>query len=190
MTLEIVILLAYAVASRLAYVGWVGHALQQQDAHQTLTRVAGIEAGYQHFRQRAAVLMRNDAFSIVLVSVMTRSTLDLPIPRVVTFIVAGLLMIVGLGSKVWAARTLGDDAYYWRNFFDLQEHAAPNPPGPYRYMDNPMYTVGYLHAYGFALALGSTAGLGIALFDQVAILVFHFLVEKPHYDRLTIGGSR
>ena len=190
MTIEIALILAYAVASRLAYVGWVGHALRQQDAHQAFTRAAGIEAGYQGFRQRATLLMRNDAFSIVLVCVLTRSTLDLGIPRVATFIVAGLLVIVGLGSKVWAAKTLGDDAYYWRNFFDPQEHAPPNPPGPYRYMDNPMYTVGYLHAYGFALALGSTAGLGIALFDQLAILAFHFLVEKPHYDRLTLGGNR
>ncbi len=181
--------IAYAVVSRLAYVGWVGHALRREDADQAFTRVAGIEAGYQRFRQRATVLMRNDAFGIVLVCVMTRSTLELAIPPAVTFIAAGLLIIVGLGSKVWAAKTLGDDAYYWRNFFDPQEHAPPNPPGPYRYMDNPMYTVGYLHAYGVALALGSTAGLAIALFDQVAILVFHFVVEKPHYDRLMLGGK-
>lgn len=181
---------AYALASRLAYVGWVGRVLRQQDAHQVLTKLDGLDAGYRRFRRRATILMRNDAFSIVLLCVMTRSTLNFPVPRAVTLVIAGLLVIVGLGTKLWAAQTLGDGAYYWRNFFDPHEHAPPNPPGPYRYLDDPMYTVGYLHAYGLALAFGSGAGLAVALFDQLAILAFHSLVEKPHYDRLTRSSNR
>ena len=52
--------------------------------------------------------------------------------------------------------------------------------GPYRWFRNPMYTVGYAHAYGFALAFLSWPGLLAALCDQVAILVFHLAVERPH----------
>lgn len=177
------IVIGYAVASRLAYVCWVGNALRQQDANQAFTRTAGIEAGFRRFRDRATLVMRNDAVSIVLVCVITRNTLDLP--HAIEWSVGGALIAIGLGMKTWAARTLGDDAYYWRNFFAPSAHVAPDPPGPYRWLDNPMYTVGYLHAYGLALALGSAAGLAISLFDQLAILAFHYLVEKPHYDRLT-----
>jgi hypothetical protein len=48
-----------------------------------------------------------------------------------------------------------------------------------------MYTVGYLHIYGFALVTASSLGLLAALFDQVAILAFYRSVEKPHFDRHT-----
>jgi hypothetical protein len=53
-----------------------------------------------------------------------------------------------------------------------------------------MYTVGYLHAYGFALVTGSWLGLLAAAFDQAAILVFHQLVEKPHFLRTPAGQVR
>jgi hypothetical protein len=50
-----------------------------------------------------------------------------------------------------------------------------------------MYTVGYLHAYGFALMCGSLWGLAAAVFDQAAILVFQHFVERPHVARLFAG---
>lgn len=179
------LVVAYAVASRLAYVLWVGHALRQQDLHQALTRVDGVAAGFQRFRHRATRLMRSDALGIILVCIVTRDTLTLGIPTAMRLSIAAVLIVIGLGTKIWAARTLGDDAYYWHNFFAPGMHVAPNPPGPYRFISNPMYTVGYVHAYGLALALASWPGLAISLFDQAAILIFHQLVEKPHYRRLT-----
>jgi hypothetical protein len=51
-----------------------------------------------------------------------------------------------------------------------------------------MYTVGYLQAYGLALITGSMAGLWAAAFLHLAILVFYFAVERPHFLRL--NGSR
>jgi len=185
MTTWVGVVIAYAIASRLAYVGWVGLALRSQDRDQSLTRRDGVEAGFQRFRTRAQWIMRNDAVAIILTCLITRDTLQVGISRAIVLLVAALLIVVGLGTKMWAARTLGDNAYYWHNFFSPEVHEAPDPPGPYRYLDNPMYTVGYLHAYGAALALGSAWGLAIAAFDQLAILAFHFLIEKPHYERLT-----
>src|SRR5207245_3927156 len=83
-----------------------------------------------------------------------------------------------------AAVTLGSDAYYWRNFFTPTGPVAPATTGPYRFLRNPMYTVGYLQTYGLALLVGSRFGLIMALFDQAAILVFYRRVEKPHFDKL------
>ena len=184
MTPLTLLVIGYAVASRLAYVIWVGAALRRQDRNQFFTRTDGAETGFQRFRATATLIMRNDAVAIVLVCLLTRNTLDLGIPTALRWLVAAILVVIGLGTKAWAARTLGDNAYYWHNFFVPGEHVAPDPPGPYRYLDNPMYTVGYLHAYGLALALASTAGFAVVLFDQLAILAFHHLIEKPHYDRL------
>jgi len=95
-----------------------------------------------------------------------------------------LLLLVGSATKLWAAVTLGSDAYYWRNFFTPTGPVAPATAGPYRFLRNPMYTVGYLQTYGLALLVGSRFGLILALFDQAAILVFYRRVEKPHFDKL------
>jgi protein-S-isoprenylcysteine O-methyltransferase Ste14 len=177
--------IGYHLASRLAYVVGIGVALIRQDRDQYFTRRLGVEAGYQRFRRWASVVMNNDAVSFVVLCLVTRQTLPVTIdPRIL--IGAGVLGIVaGLGIKSWAALRLGSGAYYWRNFFVPGKVSFPDPPGPYRYLENPMYTLGYLHAYGFALLSGSLPGLIAAAFDQASILLFLRWVEKPHFERLT-----
>jgi protein-S-isoprenylcysteine O-methyltransferase Ste14 len=61
---------------------------------------------------------------------------------------------------------------------------GPANAGPYRFLSNPMYTIGYLQTYGVALIVGSWPGLVAAVFAHVSILLFHFLIEKPHFERL------
>jgi len=47
-----------------------------------------------------------------------------------------------------------------------------------------MYGPGHLHAYGFALLAGSTAGLVAAAICQLSIYGFCLLVEGPFVQRL------
>ena len=180
---------AYAVASRLVYVGWVGFALRREERTQYFTRTFGVERGFRRFRLWTMIVMRNDAASLILTCILTRNTLNIGIPPVVEWLAGGALIVIGFGTKEWAARTLGNDAYYWHNFFEPGSHAAPNPPGPYRYIKNPMYTIGYLHAYGLAIVFDSAWGLVVTLFAQLGILAFHRLVEQPHYERLTVAAA-
>jgi protein-S-isoprenylcysteine O-methyltransferase Ste14 len=180
--------LAYCIASRLAYVLFTGIALRRQERHEAYTRVWGVEGGFRRFRRAVSVLMLNDVFAFGLLCVVTRGTLEVGVSRPALIAVGIVLVVVGISVKVWAANTLGGEAYYWYNFF-----APPKTPhvvlaGPYRFLSNPMYTVGYLQAYGFALITGSMAGLWAAAFLHLAILVFYFAVERPHFLRL--NGSR
>jgi len=165
----------YAILSRMAYVLFVGGALQRQE------RPA---AAFRGFRRRAALVMNHDAFAFILLCVVTRGTLVLPVPSVVLITTGVILVIIGLGVKLWAARTLGSDAYYWHNFFDPENARGPVSTGPYRYVSNPMYTIGYLQMYGLALITGSWPGMVAAAFAQAAILGFYLLVEKPHFEQL------
>jgi len=179
---------AYCLASRLAYVLFTGIALRRQERNAAYTRVWGVKGGFQRFRRAVSVLMVNDVFAFGLLCVVTRDTLDVGVPRAVLIALGVALVVVGISVKVWAANTLGGDAYYWYNFF-----APPKTPhvvlaGPYRFLSNPMYTVGYLQAYGFALITASMAGLWAAAFLHLTILVFYFAVERPHFLRL--NGSR
>ncbi len=179
--------LGYHIASRLAYVVGVGVALRRQDREQVFTRRDGVEAGFRRFRRLASTVMNNDGVSFGLLCVVTRETIHFA-PALL--LPAGfLLVLLGVSTKLWAAARLGSAAYYWHNFFAPGELVAPDPPGPYRYFKNPMYTVGNLHMYGVALVLGSLPGLVAAGFDQAALMLFYRWVEKPHLDALTRRAS-
>ncbi|MGH7530960.1 MAG: PEMT/PEM2 family methyltransferase [Gemmatimonadales bacterium] len=178
--------IAYVLASRLAYVLFVGIALRRQERAAVFTRDAGVARGFRRFRRIAAAVMYNDAAAFILLCYVTRDTLAAPVPRSVA-VGAGLaLALIGLGIKLWAARTLGADAYYWYNFFEPAPAGSRTPvsAGPYRFASNPMYTIGYLQTYGLALILASWPGLLAAVFAHAAILVFYVVVEKPHFERL------
>jgi len=174
----------YAILSRMAYVLFVGGVLRREDRDGVYTRRFGRVEAFRRFRRTASSIMNHDAFALVLLCVVTRNTWGLPIAPTTSFALGALLAVVGLGTKLWAARTLGSDAYYWHNFFDPEAATGPVSTGPYRFISSPMYTVGYLQAYGLALILRSFPGFIAAGFCQVAILTFHFVIEKPHFQRL------
>src|SRR3981189_2985466 len=130
------IALAYHLASRLAYVMYGGLTLHRQDRTAYLTKRYGAEAAFRRFRRVAAVVMANDAVSLAVLCLVSWNTLYLGVPR-------GLPIAGGAATKIGAAATLGD-GYYWHNFFRPADRIAPKVAGPYRWLKNPMYTVGYL----------------------------------------------
>ncbi len=168
----------------MAYVLFVGGVLRREDTSNVYTKRFGRAEAFRRFRRTAAWVMNHDAFAFVVLCLATRNTWRLPISGATAFAIGAGLGIVGLGTKLWAARTLGSNAYYWHNFFDPDEAIGPVATGPYRFISSPMYTVGYLQMYGLALMLRSFPGLIAAGFSQVAILTFYFLIEQPHFRRL------
>ncbi|HXO86149.1 MAG TPA: PEMT/PEM2 methyltransferase family protein [Gemmatimonadales bacterium] len=167
---------AYSILSRLAYVLFVGRSLRREEG-------AGSDA-FRRFRRRAAWVMNHDGFVFIVLCVVTRETWAVPLSTAVTVTAGAALVLLGAGTKIWAARTLGADAYYWRNFFEPDIASGPASSGPYRFVSNPMYTIGYLQTYGLALILRSFPGIIAAGFSQAAILAFYFIVERPHFRRL------
>jgi len=174
----------YAILSRMAYVLFVGGVLRREEREGRDTRRFGRVEAFRRFRWRAAIVMNHDAFAFVVLCLATRDMWQLALPAALTIGVGAVLVVIGLGTKLWAARTLGSNAYYWHNFFDPEAAIGPVSTGPYRFISSPMYTIGYLQTYGLALMLRSFPGLIAAVFSQTAILAFHFLVEKPHFQRL------
>jgi protein-S-isoprenylcysteine O-methyltransferase Ste14 len=187
-SMGIAIALAYHLASRLAYVLYVGLALRRQERTGYFTRRYGVEEGFRRFRRVAASLMYNDGLSFVALCLVSRNTLAVQLPHDLTVAAGIVFVVVGVLIKAWAGATLGHGAYYWSNFFEPASRTTPSSAGPYRFFRNPMYTVGYLPLYGIALLTQSLPGLIAALFDQAAILTFYRSVEKPHFDR-SIGQA-
>jgi protein-S-isoprenylcysteine O-methyltransferase Ste14 len=182
------IALAYHLASRLAYVLYIGLALRRQERTGDFTRRYGAEQGFRRFRRVAAIVMSNDGLSFVALCLVSRNTLPFQLPHDLAVAAGIVLVVVGVFTKAWAGATLGPRAYYWSNFFEPASRTAPSTAGPYRFFKNPMYTIGYLPLYGIALLVQSLPGLVAALFDQAAILTFYRSVEKPHFDR-SIGRA-
>jgi len=176
--------LVYAILSRLAYVVVVGWTLRREERARSSTTRFGPAEAFRRFRWRAALVMYHDGFAFILLCIATRNSWAVPMSSAVTFTVGAALALIGIGTKLWAARTLGADAYYWRNFFEPDAAIRPVSSGPYRFASNPMYTIGYLQTYGLALTLRSFPGIIAAGFSQAAILAFYFIVERPHFRRL------
>ncbi|HEY6208605.1 MAG TPA: methyltransferase [Gemmatimonadales bacterium] len=176
---------AYHLASRLAYVLYIGFTLKREDRTGHLTRSYGAVEAFRRFRRTAAAVMNNDALSFIALCVVTRRTLSVGLPPGWIMGAGAALVVVGVATKLWAVVTLGGGAYYWQNFFGRAARGVAKAAagGPYRFLKNPMYTVGYLPAYGLALMTGSLPGVVAALIDQAAILTFYRRVEKPHFDR-------
>ena len=175
---------AYAILSRMAYVLFVGYVLRREEREGFYTQRWGPVLGFRRFRRRAALVMNHDALAFILLCLVTRNTWSPPLPPVASWGAGAALIIAGLGTKFWAARTLGSEAYYWYNFFEPDAAIGPVSSGPYRFFSSPMYTIGYLQTYGLALLLRSFPGLIAAVFSQAAILTFYLLIEKPHFQRL------
>ncbi len=179
----------WCAASRLAYVGFVAESLRRRTTERPNTAETGADADWRRFRTRASWLMDNDAVAFGALCLVTRGSLDVPVPAW-AMIAAGLALIaIGLGTKVWASASLPDGAYHWRSFFVTEEVVRVSTIGPYRFLSNPMYTVGYAHAYGFALVFGSVWGLVAALCSQSLMLLFAAVVERPHFRDLRERAS-
>lgn len=175
---------AWFVACRLAYVLFVGLSLRAESKHGTLSRREGPEAAWLKFRARASWIMVGDAVAFGALCVVTRATFVLPGPAWPWLAAGALLVLIGVGTKAWATVHLAEGSFYWRDFFVPVEDRSRSASGPYRWLSNPMYTVGYAHAYGFALLMGSGAGLAGAVFSQLAISLLASQVERPHVHRL------
>lgn len=178
------------LAARLSYVLVVGTILFREDRARWFTERYGLEPGYRRFQRIASTLMNLDAVLFVVVCVLTRGTLATPWPGVLRIAVGVIAIVVGASTKLWALGTLGSAGYHWRDFFDHRHTATPQQTGLYRYLKNPMYTVGYLHVYGLALVFDSAVAIGLAVIMHIAILLFYFIVERPHFAALTRSSVR
>lgn len=172
---------SWFVASRLAYVLFVGTALRAEDRRDD--RGEGRGAAWERFSARASWLMDNDAVAFVALCLVTAGVFPPGIPWTATVVAGFLLCVVGVGVKVLAAASLPVGSYHWRDFFLLPESRTLLAPGLYRWVSNPMYTLGYAHVYGLALALRSWPGLAAGAFAQASILLLLVLVELPHLRR-------
>lgn len=95
-----------------------------------------------------------------------------------------LMFVSGFTVKIWAAKAVTIEIYYWKDMFLGKEITDFVLTGPYKYFKNPMYGIGQLPAYATAIWYGSEYGLIAAFSNQVLIFSFYYLVEKKFIKRV------
>ncbi len=177
------------LAARAAYVLFVGVSLRAQASGGWYTRRWGAEEGFRRFRTASMALMVNDVAAIGTVCWAGRGTLQGPTDPWVTVAFGALLFAGGVAIRAWATASLPEGSFFWKGCFLPNGCTRFVTTGPYRWFANPMYTLGYLHAYGAALLFRSLPGLAAAAVAQALILLMNRWAERPHTERLRLASS-
>ena len=178
--------IGYVVVAFLVYYGGlVG--LLGLSGNRVLIRGLGPRRSSRLFETGLGMAFAHQALAVGAVCFADAGSLRIGVPVWLTSAVGAALAGLGFGVKIWSTRILGLDGYYYRDMFlaararggkaELVSH------GPYRWVDNPMYGVGNLAAYGAALMHRSLAGLVVAAVAQACIYAFYFRYELPFVRR-------
>lgn len=176
--------LAYYVFSLAFY--YAGNSiLLASSAPGRMVRRFGEEGAFRIYETVLALMFVNQGLGLAcMTSLVIGPGSVLPGSAAFAHVAGGLMFGVGLVVKLWSTLVLGVDGYYYRDMFVGRSVSAFECRGPYKVLSNPMYGVGQLHAYGYAVYNQSMSGVAAAALCQLLTYAFYFGVERPFVARV------
>jgi protein-S-isoprenylcysteine O-methyltransferase Ste14 len=170
--------LPYFFLTLVFYYGGNAVILRSDIPNRAIARL-GEERAFRAYETVAGLMFLNQGLGVGCMAALhvPRWEQAMPAPFVLAAGVA--LFVVGLVVKLSATLTVGVDAYYFRDMFLGRPLAPACYDGPYRFLRNPMYSVGQLQGYGYALLYGSLPGLAAAAAGHLLIYAFYVVAERP-----------
>ena len=138
----------------------------------------GAQAAFERYEGLLGPMFAAQGLGLDVMASLDHPQWTLPLPEALCIVGGATLVIVGTFVRLWAALHIGLDSVYYRDLF-VREPSGGDLGGPYRWLANPMYGLGQLHAWGFALMSQSLLGLIAAALCHATIYAFHFAVERP-----------
>lgn len=142
----------------------------------------GMERGHAIYGLALDLLLFVQRSSFVALTIATWSEASGLLGHAIQTI-GSILVLVGVGATLWAARVIGPDAYHYRDLFTGARDARMQDDGPYALCHDPMYTLGPLAGYGLAMLALSPMALLAAGVNQALLLAFNKIIELPRLWR-------
>jgi protein-S-isoprenylcysteine O-methyltransferase Ste14 len=154
-------------------------AILRSDVPARMVARLGEERAFRAYETVTGLMFLNQGLGVGCMAALhvPRWEQAVPAPLVVT--AGAALFVTGLAVKGWATLTVGVDAYFFRDMFLGRPLAPVCNNGPYRFLRNPMYSVGQLQGYGYALLYGSLPGVLAAAAGHLLIYAFYIAAERP-----------
>lgn len=140
--------------------------------------------GYLAYEATLGFIFFHNAVSIGYIISSTSGSFPNFMQKELLLIIAAIIFIFGFSIKIWAARVVSIDIYYWKDMFLGKKICDFVKTGPYKYFKNPMYGIGQLQAYALAIWYGSKYGLIAVLLNQLIVFTFFYIVENRFIKRV------
>ncbi|MCJ7447233.1 MAG: phosphatidylethanolamine N-methyltransferase family protein [Bacteroidales bacterium] len=177
--------IVYFIISEICYLGFISVVLAENGLrHWFIRRWGNEDKGYLAYETVLGFLFFHNGVSIGYIASSTPDTLFQLSDKSLIFTIIPLIFICGFTIKIWAAKVVTINIYYWKDMFLGRKICEFVVTGPYKYFSNPMYGIGQLPAYATAIWYGSKHGLIAAFINQFLIFSFYFLVEKKFIKRI------
>jgi len=181
----------YFILAEILYLGFISSVLPEKGLRHWFVQKWGDEKkGYRAYETILGFLFFHNGASIGYIASSSPGTLFNIDDRGIIFLVLPLLIAIGFIIKIWAAKVVSVDIYYWKDMFLGRRICDFAATGPYKYFSNPMYGIGQLPAYATALWYGSQTGLIAAVVNQLLIFTFYFLAEKKFIKRVYLTEAK
>lgn len=176
---------SYFIISEILYLGFIFLVLSKNGfRHWFMKKWKNEEEGYLAFEAILGFIFFHNGASLGFIASSSPGVLFGFVSKDLLLIIVVLMGLTGFIIKIWAAKVVSVDIYYWKDMFLGKKVTEFVETGPYKFLSNPMYGVGQLMAYASAIWYGSATGLMAALVNQLLIFVFYYTVEKRFIKRV------
>ncbi|PRT56338.1 Phosphatidylethanolamine N-methyltransferase [Wickerhamiella sorbophila] len=135
------------------------------------------------FRHLVDLILMSDFLAYVLLGISVLHSTDHSWIVVCARWAAGLLLLAfNLWVKIDAHRVVKDYAWYWGDFFFLED-VNLTFDGVFELAPHPMYSIGYAAYYGASLITSSMTLFVASVTAHMAQFAFLIFVENPHIEK-------